>query len=375
MTKLSICIPVETAAQDALPLVAAILESRSADIEIVLAKPSDITLSDALLGAASNDARVRIADTGRETTRQFLWRHAVAATAGDWVTLVNPGDMLESDLSVMVTFLETSSPGTDALAWNAFQIDPHAEPGKASSVAIPASYHINTLDKTAMLKAFFTWEGSLNSPKMPFGLYHAAIRRSLVDTILQQPEPQDWSTPVPQYEWAAKVLLFANELAFSARPMSVISTTPFITRSPLHPWNFPFHAGLGLTGAVAEAQFHVLRELGSPWSGSGQAFVRALVIDCMMETDRDSFKNKGNAYFAALKEFEGGHLAPLFRPEFHEVRAKDTRRGLHDGALLVDRFVGGAQTPAEFYAIAKKMMAPVGLICGGVLCDKNGKAA
>lgn len=374
MTKLSICIPVETAAQDALPLVTTILENRGADIEIVLTKPAHIALSDALLGAASSDGRVRIADTGPETTCQLLWRHAVAAAAGDWVTLVKPGDMLESDLSVMVTFLETSSPGTDALAWNAFQIDPHAEPGKTGSVAIPASYHISTLDKTAMLKAFFAWEGSLNSPKMPFGLYHAAIRRSLVDTLLQQPEPQDWSTPVPQYEWAAKVLLFANELAFSARPMSVISTTPFVPRPPLHPWNFPFHAGLGLTAAVAEAQFHVLRELGSPWSG-GQAFVRALVIDCMMESDRASYTKRGNAYFAALKEFEGGHLAPLFRPEFPEVRAKDTRRGLHNGALLIDRFVGGAQTPAEFYAVAKKMMAPIGLICGGVLRGKDGKAA
>ena len=60
-------------------------------------------------------------------------------------------------------------------------------------------------------------------------------------------------------------------------------------------------------------QFHVLRELDTPWSGGGEAFVRALMIDCMMETDREAYKNKGNAYFAALKEFEGGRLAPFFR--------------------------------------------------------------
>jgi hypothetical protein len=375
MTKLSICIPVETTAQDALPLVTAILENRNADLEIVLAKPSEISLSDALLGAASSDGRVRVTDTGQGTTSQFLWRRAVSAATGDWVTLVNPDDMLESDLSIMVAFLETSSPGADALAWNAFQIDRHAEPGKTGSVAIPASSHIQTLDKTAMLKAFFYWEDSLNCPKMPFGLYHAAIRRSLVDTLLQLPEPQDWSTPVPQYEWAAKVLLFANELAFSQRPMSVISVKPFVAQPSLHPWNFPFHSGIGLAGAVTEVQFHVLRELGDAWAGGNAAFVRALMIDCMMETDRDLYKNKGNAYFAALNAYEGGRLTPLFLPEFHEVRAKDTRRGLHGRALLVDRFVGGARTPGEFYAIAKQLMAPVGLICGGVLRDESGKAA
>jgi hypothetical protein len=363
MTKLSICIPVETAAQDALPLVTAILANRNADLEIVLTKPSEFALSDALLSAASGDGRVRITDADPGTTRQFLWRHAVSATVGDWVTLVNPDDMIESDLSIMVAFLETSSPGIDALAWNAFQIDPHAEPGKASSVAIPASSHITTIDKTPMLKAFFNWEGSLNSPKMPFGLHHAAIRRSLVDTLLQLPEPQDWSTPVPQYEWAAKVLLFANELAFSPRSMSVLGATPFVAQAPLHPWNFPFHSGLGLAGAVAEVQFHVLRELSNPWDAGHEAFVRALMIDCMMETTREAYVRKGNGYFAALSEFEGGRLAPLFRPEFHEVRPRDTRRGLHGDAILVDRFIGGAQTPQEFYAVAKSLLTPMAVLC------------
>ena len=374
MTKLSICIPVETAAQDALPLVTMLLENQSADFEIVIAKPADISLSDALTGLAASETRVATTDAPAGITRQLLSRHAVAATKGDWVTLVNPGDVIESELATMVAYLETSSPDVDALAWNVLQIDRHAEPGKASSIAIPARYHIDKLDKTGMLKAFFYWENSLNVPKMPYGLHHAAIRRSLVDALLQLPQPSDWSTPVPQYEWAAKVLLFSNELAFSARPMSAVSTSPFAAAPPVHPWNFPFHSGLGLTGAVAEVQFHVLRELDTPWSGGSEAFVRATVIDCMMETGRETYKNKGNAYFAALKGFEGGHLAPFFRPEFHEIRPKDTRRGLHDGALLIDRFIGGARDAAEFYTMIKPILTPVGLICGGTLLGKDGKA-
>ena len=374
MTKLSICIPVETAAQDVLPLVTLLLEKQGENFEIVIAKPADVALPGALLELAAGGANIVIADAAAGVTRQHLWRHAVSATKGDWVTLVNPGDVIESELATMVAYLETSSPGVDALAWNVLQIDRHAEPGKASSVAIPARYHIDTLDKTGMLKAFFYWENSLNAPKMPYGLYHAAIRRSLVDTLLQLPQPSDWSTPVPQYEWAAKILLFANELAFCARPMSAINIVPFVAQPPFHPWSFPFHSGLGIAGAVAEVQFHVLRELDTPWSGGNEAFVRALTIDCMMETGREAYKNKGNAYFAALKEFEGGHLAPFFRPEFHEVRQKDQRRGLHDGALLIDRFVGGARDAREFYTMIKPILTPVGLICGGTLLGKDGKA-
>ncbi len=365
MTKLSICIPVEAGATDPAELVALLLLDKDADIEVILACEGALT-HETVTDLAATDSRLKIVETMALTSRQQLWRRAVSATSGDWVTLVNSADMIEAELVTMVGFIEQTSPGIDALAWNVFQIDRHAEPGKVSSVAIPADYQIDTFEKEAMLKSFFYWENSLNTPKMPFGLYHAAIRRSLVDTLLQLPEPSDWATSVPQYEWAAKVLLFSEALAFCSRPMSAAAVSAFVPERVGQEWTFPFHGGIGLTGAIADVQFHVLRELGTPWSGGGEAFVRALVIDCMMETTRDAFRAKGNAYFAGLQAFEGGHLAPLFKPEFIEARPRDNRRGLHNSAVLVDRFIGGARTAPEFYNVVKSMMAPVGLICGGV---------
>lgn len=362
MTKLSICIPVESGATDPTELVSLLLRDSDADIELVVARAGSLPL-ETVTGLAATDSRLKIIDTDADISRQLLWRRAVSATTGDWVTLVNPGDMIEAQLVTMLRFLEQTSPGIDALAWNVFQIDRHAEPGKTSSVAVPSAYQIEMFEKTAMLKSFFYWEKSLNTPKMPFGLYHAAIRRSLVNTLLQLPEPSDWATSVPQHEWAAKVLLFSEELAFCSRPISVAATTTYVPERLGQPWNFPFHGGLGLTAAVADVQFHVLRELGTPWSGGGEAFVRALMIDCMMETTREAFRAKGNAYFASLQAFEDGRLAPLFKPEFHEVRPKDTRRGLHDKAILIDRFTGGARTPLEFYQVVKSLIAPMAVLC------------
>ena len=99
------------------------------------------------------------------------------------------------------------------------------------------------------------------------------------------------------------------------------------------------------------------------------------MIDCMMQADREAFKTKGNAYFAALQAFEGGHLAPFFRPEYHEMRQRDERRGLHDGVLLIDRFIAGARDAREFYRTVRLMLAPIGLICGGALYTKDNRAA
>lgn len=363
MTKLSICIPMETAAQDVLPLVRLLLENPHADIEVVVAKPANVAVSDKLATLLASEPRATLADAAGDIPRQLLWRTAIATATGDWVTLINARDAIEPELASLLAFVERKSPEADAFGWTAIQIDPMAEPGNAGSVAIPEAYQIEKLDKTAMLKAFFYWEGSLNVPKMPFGIHHAAIRRSLVDTLLQLPAPQDWSTPVPQYEWAAKVLLFANELVFCPRPLSAINATPYVPSTPTTPWNFPFHSGLGLTGAITEVQFHILRELGSPWAGGNEAFVRALMIDCMKEPKRADFTAKGNAYFAALKTFEDGRLAGFFRPEFHEIRPKDMRRGLHDKALLIDRFIAGARTPQEFFGVCKSIFTPIAVLC------------
>lgn len=367
MTKISICIPIEDTSADPARLVTTLLKNPLADIELILAgETAALSAVDARRNLPA-DARLVRAIVETPLARQRLWRRAVEAATGDWVTLINPSDMLESEIETVATYIEQSSPETDAIAWTVFQIASDATPETAGSVAIPASYHINLMDKTRMLTAFFHWEGSLDAPKMPFGLFHGLIRRSLVDAILQVPENLNWSTPVPQYEWAAKVLLFSEQLTFCARPLSAAEAHPYRPDPAGVPqFGFPFHSGIGLAAAIAEAQAHVLGELGSDWNGGNEAFVRACMIDCMRESTEAGFEAKGNAYFTALRAFDGGRLAGAFRPGFAGAQKADKRRGLYGEALLVDRFIGGARTPQDFFAVMGGMIAPIGLICGGV---------
>ncbi|OLP58246.1 hypothetical protein BJF93_06415 [Xaviernesmea oryzae] len=363
MATLSICIPVDADAPDLARLTGKLLAERTTDIEVIALFTADADkVPDELIAQAANDDRLIIErlDTTPET--RALWRLVASRATGRWVTLVRPSDTVDPDLVVMVHYLERRDASVDALGWNSFQIDPLAVPGLAGPVAVPTHYHINSFDKTAMLKAFFYWEKSLNAPRMPFGLYHGALRRSLLDTLLALPVNDSWSSPVPQYEWAARVLLFSDALAFCDRPMSAMNMPayrpPAVHRTS---HDFPFHAGLGLTGAVAEAQFHVLGELGNNWTAD-ENFLRACMIDCMMETERPAFVAKGNGYFAAFQAM-GGTLASGFRPEFQPNRPEDRRRGLHGGALMVDRFLGGARTAQEFYDAANWILAPVPMIC------------
>ncbi len=368
MPKLSVCIPLDQDGADAAGLVSSLLSQDDLDIEVVLGGgPGSQAHCLALQASNTNDSRLRILPAvAAGTGVQDVWSCLVAQSSGDWICLASPQDMVEPELVIMAAYLDQVSPNVDALGWNALQVEPDAPLEKRMSVAIPVKYDIALFNKDAMLKAFFFWDNSMQVPMMPFGLFHGLIRKSLATTVVDSLKASGRQSTVPRYEWAGRVLLFSNEIAFCSRPMSAISLSPFKipSRFATRP-DFPFHAGLGLTAAIAEGQFSLLQEMGAEWGGAEEAFVRACMIDCMLEPAPEKFSAKCDGYYAALKAWHGGQFAPMFKPQFIGEQPRDTRRGLHGQALMIDRFIGGARTAQEFYAVVRSFLAPVRLICGG----------
>jgi hypothetical protein len=362
MTKLSVCIPVEPGMAPPLHLLEVLLENQASDLEIVISC-LDQQVADALHAVA--DARLRVlAPAPANTSAAGLWLQAVKGAEGDWITLVYPEDMIEPDLPRLLSYVEREHPDADALGWNAFQIAPDAAPEIKTNIPLPIVHHVSEVDKTQMLQAFFQWAEAQRTPRMPFGLYHAAIKRSLRDAILAATGPLSWLTPVPQYEWAARVAVFASGFALANRPLSAASVTPFRSRripSALH--GFPFDASLGLTAAIAEVQARVLHELGAEWNGFNENFVRACMLDCMLEHDNAAFLPKCEGYYAAFHRMPGGaELAPGFQPHYLSQPPADPRRGVYGKTLLVDRFIGGARTAQDFFRVISMMMAPIAIV-------------
>ncbi len=260
MPRLSVLIPPIQGAESGLAtLIGVLLADVSLDLEI-------ITLTQGGL-PASEDARLTVLPSALPgTPQQAVWSTLVKASTGDWVTLVNPDDMLEPELAIMVDFVAQANPAADALSWHTLQIDANDPPDRRFSVGVPSQYSILNIDKTAMLKAFFMWENSLNVPRMPFGLHHGALKRALALTIAESLDASGRISPLPAAEWSARTLFLANEIALCERPMSVIARQPFAfdpagVPSP----GFPFHAGIGETAGIAEVQNAVFMEMGAPW--------------------------------------------------------------------------------------------------------------
>ena len=361
MPRLSICVPITTQSGEGLEtLLTALVSDPDLDLEVIVGSTADIP-------AFWPHARIRTIESAPPgTSQQALWSNLIRASTGDWVTLLHPDDMLEPELAIMVAFVEEANPAADALAWHALQIDASDPIDRRSSIGVPSQYSVMNLDKTAMLKAFFMWANSTNVPRMPFGLYHGALKRQLALTIVESVAASGRISPLPAYEWAARTLFLANELAYCERPMSVISKHPFAADPLGRPTEgFPFHAGIGQTAGIAEVQQAVFMEMGTPWGGGAEeAFVRAATIDCLMETDPRLFAARCQAYFNAFKQWNGGRFAAQFQPHFAGPQPPDIRRGLHGNMLMVDRFIGKARNAQDFYRVMRSFLAPVKLICG-----------
>jgi hypothetical protein len=311
-----------------------LLKDRNTDIDVIVA-PYEATCCHVaeLQHLASGDTRLEVLPPApQNVAKALLWLATVASATGDWVTVVSPGDTIDPDLVNILSRVEQTLPHVDALAWaNGGHPDDTPTDGlKHDCVAI---------EKDRMLGAFFQWTGSRQVPDMPFGLYHGAIRRTLLDTIISTGGPSSWMTPLPQYEWSARVLIFASSLGFSPRQLSAarpVDYAPQAVRSA--PGSFPFNASLGVTAAVAEIQCRLLHELGMEWTGFTEDFLQACMLDCMIECDTNRLYERCQAYVEAICRMEDGRsvLAQSFLPDFLNRQHDAMVQGLASVSAVAD---------------------------------------
>lgn len=365
MTKLSICIPVEAGKSAPVRLATELLANPNADLEIIVAFcGDDCRDADALYAMAEHEPRLMILPTApADISPCHHWLGTVAAMRGEWVTVIRPDDAIEPDIAEFIPHAEETVPGMDAFAWNSFQIDAGARRDIEASVALPMQHHIREIEKDDLIVKGFKWADSSNVPNMAFGVYHAAISRTLLETVLANSGELSWQTPLPQYEWAARVLIYAQKFGFSSRPLSAVDAHRYMPGpvTPVMP-DFPFHAGIGLTAGIAEIHARVLRDLGIEWENFGENFLRACMIDCLLENREDAFEAMAQQYYAAIQKMEGGRLAGAFRPPYMAEPEADLRRGRRGMLLFVNRFIGGAVTAAEFFAMVRHMIAPISIV-------------
>lgn len=389
MTLLSICIPTRNRQAYAMSAVRAMLASERQDFEVVLADNSDDGAPLAEFAAACADPRLKLLSPQNQVlSMRANWERIVPETAGEWISYIGDDDYLDPELCEVIRVTKKIVPNVDALTWGRlFFVWPDAR--HAPEVTkMPNGSHLIGIKKEDMIRKLFFWEDASDRPKCPFGVYHGAVRRTLLEDIRNTFSGQYFGHQIVDYDNICRTLMVANSFVYFERPMSVfgackasntmglrdenaaeviIKTFLKEIDGKIEALNFPFPIELGITAQIGHVIEAFKQEQGIEISAWEDNFIAACARNCESLHDRKAFEARKEAYRQAIIAWRGKDALSAFNPKYKYRPDLPHFVGFHDNELSLDMGIGGAESAAEYYNILDTMMFPVHLLEGRLL--------
>ncbi|MEN9895347.1 MAG: hypothetical protein RIR97_1199 [Pseudomonadota bacterium] len=386
--KLSICVPSRNRQIYCMETIRALTASTRTDVQFVLSDNSDEpdVMRDFI--ASLPDARiVFLASPSKTLSMIDNWERTVAASTGDWITVIGDDDYLDCDLAALLTRIDATLPEIEALEWSNLSYswpDPPRDIPTNADIVLGNRLHL--LPKQIVQRRAFQWEDAKVSPIGGFSIYHSAISRRLLDRIKQVCNGRTFEHPVVDFDFAFKAALVGNGFALSDRPFSVLGACPKSNSASLRDpvlvrqrnadfmaelgrnldadssaRDFPFPSWLGVPATVMHVHLALRARHKVTVSGWEQAFVRSCVNNCEEHRDRAMFDIVTDAYRSGFARWQNGRFLRQFNPQFNEAAAgaTDVFSGFSNGKLYISMPLLNAQTPAEFFACVSALVPSV----------------
>lgn len=389
MTLLSICIPTRNRQAYAMSAVREMLASERQDFEVVLADNSDDAAPLAEFAAACADPRLKLLPPQDQVlSMRANWERIVPETSGEWVSYIGDDDYLDPELCEVIRVSKLIVPNVDALTWGRlYFIWPEAR-NAPEVTKMPNGSHLIGIKKEDMIRKLFFWEDAADRPKCPFGVYHGAVKRTLLDDIRNTFSGQYFGHPIVDYDNICRTLMVADKFLYFERPMSVFGACKASNTiglrdekaaqnlfeifrkemdGPMEAANFPFPVELGITAQIGHVIEAFKQEQGIEISAWEDNFIKACARNCESHHDRKLFEARKEAYRKAIIEWRGKGALSAFDPKYKYRPDIPPFVGFHDNELSLDMGIGGAESAAEYYNILDTMMFPVHLLEGRLL--------
>ncbi len=389
MTVLSICIPTRNRQVYAMSAVREMLRSERQDFEVVLADNSDDAALLETFVADCADQRVKLLPPQNEVlSMRANWERIIAETSGEWVSIIGDDDYLDPELCEVIRVTKQIAPNVDALTWGRlYFIWPEARTGPEVT-KMPNGSHLIGIKKEDMIRKLFFWEDASDRPKCPFGVYHGAVRRTLLEDIRNTFSGQYFGHQIVDYDNICRTLMVANSFVYFERPMSVFgackasntiglrdakaaqSLFEIFRREmdgAMEAANFPFPVELGITAQIGHVIEAFKQEQGIEINAWEDNFIRACAQNCENQHDRKAFEAKKNAYREAILAWRGKDALSSFDPKYKYRPDIPPFIGFNDNELSLEMDIGGAASAAEYYGILDTMMFPIHLLEGRLL--------
>ena len=395
MTDLTICVPTRNRQRYCIETVKALAQNEGRDFEVVVADNSDdpSILSD-FFANDFHDDRFRLLPPGERVYSMVdNWERTIPETAGRWVVVIGDDDYIDPRVTGLLKHFEKLYKGVEAIGWNRMNFNWPDNRSRATLATVPCTFKVAVARKSSDQDRLFRWTEKQRRPAAGFGIYHGAVKRSLMDRIKRKYGNRYFEHPNVDYESSCKVIAEAKVMVHCQRGFSVLGacassnsagtqsrkamqerTNQFLqeTRDNIpteHP-DFPFPLSsevLSICVGVAHTTFWFCKTYGIDLTGFPENFAGSAMKECANALTEEEYDLKVSSFRKSFAAWDDGKWASHFNPAPYAPgeRILNELSGVVGEVLYLSESKLKAKTPAEFYRFAEHAMLPVELVVAG----------
>ncbi|WP_394690230.1 glycosyltransferase family A protein [Hoeflea sp.] len=394
MVHLTICLPTRNRQAYCIKTITALAQSDGNDFEVLVSDNSD---DPGPLGEffAQNfsDPRFRLIPPGPSVLSMVdNWERVVSQAEGRWISVVGDDDYIDPRLASMIRRYEVLHRDVDAISWECMTYQWPDNRPVPTLASIPLAHETRLPSHEGLADQLYRWSERKRSPSVGVGIYHGAIKRSLMQKIREAYGGRYFEHPIVDWENTCKVLAQSKRIVHSERPFSVLGAClasnsasilspdvlktrvkTFVAESsglielqqPFFPFVFD-DPGASLCQSIAAATAWFCYTYCHSTAGFGVNFAHAAMEECKFSSDAQTHAAKVDCFSRGFADWEGGKWASHFKPApFSPPRTINQLSGVNGDRLNVREADIGAQTPAEFYRFGEHAIIPVDSLLSG----------
>ena len=388
MAKLSICVPSRNRQIWFQETIRALLESQREDVEFVFADNSDdASIMADFMRAYASDPRVVFLSPGPVVYSMVdNWERTVAASTGDWVTVIGDDDYVDPDLASVLRKVELMLPDVEAFGWAYASFTwPGSEGAPDTNIALDLTHHFIDVPREWLIRRAYLWADATTTPTHGFSIYHSALSRRLVERIRARFNNRYFEHPTVDFDSSFKSVLLGTRFLLWQRPLSIHGVCPLSISSVIFDTkrirsananffaetgrNFfedatmeglPFAGDMGVPASILATQQWVKHSAGFSLDGWQENFARSCAYYCSRFRTREDYDFITGLYRSSFAQWDGGRYAHAFKPAYAEMPASYSAfSGIRDGKVYLNNGNTGANTPQEIYQVLSAIAPPL----------------
>ena len=208
---------------------------------------------------------------------------------------------------------------------------------RESAIPVPLGCNIVEVSRDLLLKRMFGWEAASFLPECLFSIYHACVRRDLLEKIRTKYGNRYFEYPTVDFDNAFKVLTNATKFISIERSFSILGACPESNSASIGKIEdlkkkhaafqkdlgrnmdndpvmrgFAFPTILGVSAAIFAAQHWFKSTYGFEYTGMEENYAKACEKNCEMASDEEAFEFYADGYRQAFAQWDKWQTSPPF---------------------------------------------------------------